>query len=169
MNHKNVSRRTFIKHLVYFPFVFLKLSGSSPPPEVLDPPFICLDPCRTPVNKLSSSTSPPEIRLIFSGYNSESSFWGYNIRYGKKKEDLAQDHKDKKTNFVLNFSKSNILDINNIGTGPFPSYFTSRTLSSTQFVSIRIMNTQTEHVICVSAYNAQDKIESSLSNFLNIG
>jgi len=165
-----VSRREFINRLIRWGKMGLlgctglhllnKCTGTIPTIDDLDPPFICLPPCD---DGTDTTNSVGPTTLVFSGYNPEQGFSGYNVWYGSNATFIESDHQNgDRSNYVLDQRAS--LDVGFLGTGPFPSYATSATVNATTFITLTIYGTAGSNFIYMTAYSASDNLDSVLSN-----
>ncbi len=171
-------RREFIKRLVRMGRMGLlgatgmallnRCVGSVPLFDDLDPPFVCLtaNGCNSGLGSpfdYTNGTGPTN--FVFSGYNPESGFSGYNIWYGNNQTTLINNHSSGDRSLVLNQAGS--LDVTNIGGTSLPSFATSATVNQTSFVSLTIDFTVVGFYIYVTAYSTSDGIDSPLSNVVD--
>ncbi|MDH4128782.1 MAG: hypothetical protein OEV44_08525 [Spirochaetota bacterium] len=171
---KSLNRRDFINRLIQFGkigilgaagFSFLsKCTGAPPGIGDLDPPFICISPCSS--GSYGSTTGTNPVTLIFSGFNPEAGFMGYNVWYGNNLSLIQNDHASGiRSNYVISPSGNNILNAASLGGTSFPSYATGVTVSYTSFLSLTISNTTSGFFILLSAFSLVDNLDSILSNY----
>lgn len=171
-----ISRRTFIENLMRTAKVGLlsgaglyllsRCSGSIPVATQLDPPFICVPGAGC---SPASVNTAPTISLVFSAYNPESGFTGYNVWYGPAAT-IQSNWSVKNHSLVLNSTPSTTLSVASIGGTTLPSYLTSSTVNATVQITLTIAGTVGGSVnsIFVTAYNLTDNLDSALSNQLVI-
>ncbi len=171
-----VSRRDFINHLIKWGRLGLlgtagfnllsKCTGEAPSADDLDPPYICLttNSCNSGQggNYNYTNTSGATVYFVFSGYNSERNFSGYNIWYGTQSA-ISSDHSSKARSTVISQTGSSTLSVSSLG-GTKPSYVTSATVNSTVFVTLTINNVTTGNYLYITAYSSTDNLDSPLSN-----
>ncbi len=178
ININLLSRRDFIKELKTLakigPLGSLGLSilnrctGTEPLPDDLDTPFICMPPCDAksqsdinPNNAWTNGTNP--VDLVFSGYNKESGFVGYNVWYGTQAT-IISNHSVKNRSLVINSTGNKTIDASSLGGTSIPTYSTTYTVNQTGYIELTVNNTASGNYLYVSAYSSSDGLDSPLSN-----
>lgn len=147
-------------------------SGTAPESDDLNPPFICSGTCNTGNASPSDTTANITTTgyLIFSGYNNESGFSGYNIYYNTTAATIVSEHASGIKSSVIDQTGSLTVDSNNKGSSypTIPSSLASGVLNASTYVYVQISNAVIGDTLYVTAYNTTDNVESVLSNSYTI-
>lgn len=148
-------------------------SGSAPDSDDLDPPFICktTDGCSSGYGGTSDYTQgTAPTYLVFSGYNPETGFSGYNIYYGASAT-IISEHSTGTRNLVIDPTGSLTVDCASLGGGTYPTIpvsLATGVLNAATYVVVQVNNTTGGNALYVTAYNSTDNVESVLSNVYTV-
>lgn len=177
LNVNTFTRREFLKDLKLRASLGLlsasglmylaQCSGSDPGTDDLDPPLICTGTCNSGIGgnyNFTNGTAPTY--LVFSGFNPETGFSGYNIYYNASSATIISEHASGIKSSVIDQTGSTTVSSASLGTSypTIPVSLVTGVLNASTYVTVDISGTTTGNIIYVTAYNTSDNLESVLSN-----